>query len=136
MTAFLHACILKCFSTGIKSFKNCPDWSNEAKRVFLWVKIKSTQFCGTKHSVILPLSVIVLTQLLSCLFLRSVSYLSTHNKQQKTETEYFTNKQGKVNIKLDVPGDYLVNAVHITEGAFNRGELWTSYWASLTFQIP
>ncbi len=48
----------------------------------------------------------------------------------------FTNEQGKVTIKLDVPGDYLVNAVHMTEGAFNRGELWTSYWASLTFQIP
>ncbi len=58
------------------------------------------------------------------------------HKQQKTETEYFTNEQGKVTIKLDVPGDYLVNAVHMTEGAFNRGELWTSYWASLTFQIP
>ena len=54
----------------------------------------------------------------------------------KFPTEYFTNEQGKVNIKLDMPGDYLVNAVHMTEGAFNRGELWTSYWASLTFQIP
>ena len=41
------------------------------------------------------------------------------HKQQKTETEYFTNEQGKVTIKLDVPGDYLVNAVHMTEGAFN-----------------
>ena len=58
------------------------------------------------------------------------------HKQQKTETEYFTNEQGKVTIKLDVPGGYLANAVHMTEGAFNRGELWTSYWASLTFQIP
>jgi len=52
------------------------------------------------------------------------------------ETEYHTNDQGKVNIHLQAPGEYLVNAVHMTEGAFNRGEFWTSYWASLTFHVP
>ena len=53
-----------------------------------------------------------------------------------TETEYITNDQGKAKIHLQAPGEYLVNAVHMTEGAFNRGELWTSYWASLTFHVP
>ena len=59
-----------------------------------------------------------------------------HKQGKMTETEYLTNDQGKVNIHLQAPGDYLVNAVHMTEGAFNLGELWTSYWASLTFQVP
>ena len=59
-----------------------------------------------------------------------------HKQGKMMETEYHTNDQGKVNIHLQAPGEYLVNAVHMMEGTFNRGEFWTSYWASLTFHVP
>ena len=59
-----------------------------------------------------------------------------HQQLKTSETEYITNQKGEVTVDLKNPGNYLFNAVHMTDGAFNRGELWTSYWASLTFQIP
>lgn len=47
-----------------------------------------------------------------------------------------TDKNGRVTVKLDKPGPWLLNAVHmIPTGLLSRAD-WESFWASLTFERP
>jgi Domain of unknown function (DUF4198) len=43
--------------------------------------------------------------------------------------------QGRVALKLDRPGVWLVKAVHMIPAARDSGADWESFWASLTFEV-
>ena len=43
--------------------------------------------------------------------------------------------QGRVALKLDRPGVWLVKAVHMIPAARESGADWESFWASLTFEV-
>jgi len=45
-----------------------------------------------------------------------------------------TGDDGRVRLRLDRPGDWLVKAVHMEPAAADSGADWESFWASLTFQ--
>ena len=45
-------------------------------------------------------------------------------------------KDGGVTFRLVEPGMWLVKAVHMTPAPAGSGSQWSSFWASLTFQLP
>jgi uncharacterized GH25 family protein len=47
-----------------------------------------------------------------------------------------SDKEGRVRLRLDRPGFWLVKAVHMIPAPKNAGADWESFWASLTFEIP
>ena len=47
-----------------------------------------------------------------------------------------TDAQGRVRLKLDRPGLWLVKAVHMVPAPRETGADWESFWASLTFEAP
>lgn len=46
-----------------------------------------------------------------------------------------TGEDGRVRLRLDGPGDWLVKAVHMIPAAEESGADWESFWASLTFRM-
>lgn len=44
--------------------------------------------------------------------------------------------QGRVRLRLDRGGDWLVKAVHMVAAPKETGADWESFWASLTFRMP
>jgi hypothetical protein len=44
--------------------------------------------------------------------------------------------KGRVRLKLDRPGFWLVKAVHMISAPADSGADWESFWASLTFEVP
>ena len=44
--------------------------------------------------------------------------------------------KGRVRLRLDRPGVWLVKAVHMVPAAKETGADWESFWASLTFEVP
>lgn len=46
-----------------------------------------------------------------------------------------TGKDGRVRLRLDRPGDWLVKAVHMVPAPEASGADWESFWASLTFRM-
>ena len=46
-----------------------------------------------------------------------------------------TGKDGRVRLRLDRPGDWLVKAVHMVPAPEASGADWESFWASLTFHM-
>jgi uncharacterized GH25 family protein len=44
--------------------------------------------------------------------------------------------QGRVRLRLDRPGVWLVKAVHMAPASRESGADWESFWASLTFEVP
>ena len=44
--------------------------------------------------------------------------------------------QGRVRLRLDRPGVWLVKAVHMVPAGKETGADWESFWASLTFEVP
>lgn len=46
-----------------------------------------------------------------------------------------TGKDGRVRLRLDRPGDWLVKAVHMVPAPQESGADWESFWASLTFHM-
>lgn len=47
-----------------------------------------------------------------------------------------TDKDGRATVKLDKPGVWLLNAVHMVATSFLSRADWRSFWASLTFERP
>ena len=47
-----------------------------------------------------------------------------------------TDARGRVTLKLDRPGFWLVKAVHMISAPPDAGADWESFWASLTFALP
>ncbi|HKV06734.1 MAG TPA: DUF4198 domain-containing protein, partial [Thermoanaerobaculia bacterium] len=47
-----------------------------------------------------------------------------------------TDRKGRVALRLDKPGVWLVKAVHMVSAPKEAGADWESFWASLTFEIP
>jgi uncharacterized GH25 family protein len=47
-----------------------------------------------------------------------------------------TDAQGRVNLKLDRSGFWLIKAVHMIPASPDAGADWESFWASLTFALP
>lgn len=47
-----------------------------------------------------------------------------------------TGKDGRVRLRLDRPGPWLIKAVHMTPAAADSTSQWASFWASLTFDLP
>jgi len=47
-----------------------------------------------------------------------------------------TDAKGRVRLKLDRPGFWLVKAVHMIAAPRETGADWESFWASLTFEAP
>jgi len=47
-----------------------------------------------------------------------------------------TDARGRVTLKLDRPGFWLVKAVHMIQAPPDAGADWESFWASLTFALP
>ena len=47
-----------------------------------------------------------------------------------------TDAKGRVTLKLDRPGFWLVKAVHMIPAPPDAGADWESFWASLTFALP
>ena len=45
-------------------------------------------------------------------------------------------KDGRVAFRLTEPGMWLVKAVHMTDAPAGTDAQWTSFWASLTFELP
>lgn len=46
-----------------------------------------------------------------------------------------TGKDGRVRLRLDGPGDWLIKAVHMIPAPAKSGADWESFWASLTFRM-
>ena len=44
--------------------------------------------------------------------------------------------KGRVALRIDRPGTWLVKAVHMIPAARESGADWESFWASLTFEVP
>jgi hypothetical protein len=44
--------------------------------------------------------------------------------------------RGRVRLKLDRPGFWLIKAVHMVPAPKDAGADWESFWASLTFELP
>lgn len=44
--------------------------------------------------------------------------------------------KGRVDLKIDRPGTWLVKSVHMIPAARESGADWESFWASLTFEVP
>jgi uncharacterized GH25 family protein len=47
-----------------------------------------------------------------------------------------TDAKGRVTLKLDRPGFWLIKAVHMIPAPADAGADWESFWASLTFALP
>jgi uncharacterized GH25 family protein len=47
-----------------------------------------------------------------------------------------SDSKGRVKLRLDRPGVWLVKAVHMVPVARETGADWESFWASLTFEMP
>lgn len=47
-----------------------------------------------------------------------------------------SDRKGRVALRLDRPGIWLVKAVHMVPAPKDTGADWESFWASLTFEIP
>jgi uncharacterized GH25 family protein len=47
-----------------------------------------------------------------------------------------TDARGRVTLKLDRPGFWLIKAVHMIPAPPDAGADWESFWASLTFALP
>lgn len=47
-----------------------------------------------------------------------------------------SDKEGRVRLRLDRPGFWLVKAVHMVPAPREAGADWESFWASLTFEVP
>jgi uncharacterized GH25 family protein len=47
-----------------------------------------------------------------------------------------TDSKGRVTLKLDRPGFWLIKAVHMIQASPDAGADWESFWASLTFVLP
>lgn len=47
-----------------------------------------------------------------------------------------TDKDGRVRLRLDTPGPWLIKAVHMTPAPSGSDSQWASFWASLTFDLP
>jgi uncharacterized GH25 family protein len=47
-----------------------------------------------------------------------------------------TDSKGRVTLKLDRPGFWLIKAVHMIPAPADAGADWESFWASLTFALP
>jgi uncharacterized GH25 family protein len=47
-----------------------------------------------------------------------------------------TDAQGRVRLRLERPGVWLVKAVHMIAAPAGSGADWESFWASLTFALP
>lgn len=47
-----------------------------------------------------------------------------------------SDKGGRVRLRLDRPGFWLVKAVHTVPAPKEAGADWESFWASLTFEVP
>jgi uncharacterized GH25 family protein len=47
-----------------------------------------------------------------------------------------SDRKGRVALRLDRPGAWLVKAVHMIPAPKEAGADWESFWASLTFEIP
>jgi uncharacterized GH25 family protein len=47
-----------------------------------------------------------------------------------------TDAGGRVMLSLDLPGVWLVKAVHMVPAPEETGADWESFWASLTFEVP
>jgi len=46
-----------------------------------------------------------------------------------------SDKNGRVSLRFDQPGDWLVKAVHMTPAAPGSGAQWRSFWASVSFHM-
>jgi len=46
-----------------------------------------------------------------------------------------SDRNGRVPLRLDQAGDWLVKAVHMTPAATGSGAQWQSFWASVTFRM-
>ena len=53
-----------------------------------------------------------------------------------TRTLYQTGDDGVASIDVGKRGRYLLNAVHMKRTGRERGTVWKSHWASLTFAVP
>ena len=47
-----------------------------------------------------------------------------------------SDSKGRVALKIDRPGTWLVKAVHMIPAARGSGADWESFWASLSFEVP
>jgi uncharacterized GH25 family protein len=47
-----------------------------------------------------------------------------------------SDSKGRVTLKLDSPGFWLIKAVHMIPAPADAGADWESFWASLTFALP
>ena len=47
-----------------------------------------------------------------------------------------SDSQGRVRLRLDRPGVWLIKAVHMVPAPKESGADWESFWASLTFEVP
>ena len=53
-----------------------------------------------------------------------------------TKISVRSDAKGRVELKLDRPGTWLVKAVHMIPASRESGADWESFWASLTFEVP
>ena len=47
-----------------------------------------------------------------------------------------SDKDGRVTLRLDRPGSWLVKTVHMTRVTDTPGVSWESFWVTLSFQMP
>jgi uncharacterized GH25 family protein len=53
-----------------------------------------------------------------------------------TKISVRSDAKGRVALKIDRPGTWLVKAVHMIPASRESGADWESFWASLTFEVP
>lgn len=57
-------------------------------------------------------------------------------KGREAKVSARSDAQGRVRLRLDRPGFWLVKAVHMAAAPRETGAGWESFWASLTFEVP
>lgn len=62
-----------------------------------------------------------------------VSAMNRENPAQKLSAR--SSREGRVRLKLERPGDWLVKAVHMTPAPAASGAQWESFWATITFRM-
>jgi uncharacterized GH25 family protein len=63
-----------------------------------------------------------------------VTAFTKNHPEQKVSAR--SDAKGRVALKLDHPGTWLVKSVHMIPAARESGADWESFWASLTFEVP
>jgi uncharacterized GH25 family protein len=68
--------------------------------------------------------------------LADATIIAFNKAAPETKTRLRTDRDGRVRLRLDQPGVWLVTSVHMWPAPKGSSAQWESIWASLTFEVP